>query len=136
VPPGRVPKLLENRAFAGVPSRLAPERAPVLQLLEPQRQLAQRASRSEKVSKVCTIEKPSSDEESFETTNERERSPASKCAPVLKAAVESRAARAIPPRVETINRQGLERNDAGQRVYYLEVYKPDVLADEKQPVVG
>ena len=118
MPPGRVPKLLEIRAFAGVPSPSAPEHAPVLQLLEPQRQLAQRASRSEKVSKVRTIEEPSSDEESFETTDERERSPASKCARVLKAAAESRAAR-----------QSL-------LAWRRSINKPDVLADEMQPVVG
>jgi hypothetical protein len=30
---------------------------------------------------------------------------------------------------------GMEPNSAGQRVNYLEIYEPDVLADEMQPVL-
>jgi hypothetical protein len=32
--------------------------------------------------------------------------------------------------------KGMERNDLGRHVNYLEVYKPDVLADDMQPVLG
>jgi hypothetical protein len=31
--------------------------------------------------------------------------------------------------------KGMARNEAGQHINYLEVYKPDVLADEMQPVL-
>src|SRR5260370_14148180 len=31
--------------------------------------------------------------------------------------------------------QGMRPNNAGQRVNYLEIYEPDVLADEMQPVL-
>jgi hypothetical protein len=30
---------------------------------------------------------------------------------------------------------GLQPNSAGQRVNYLEIYEPDVLADDLQPVL-
>jgi len=32
--------------------------------------------------------------------------------------------------------KGLEPNSAVQRINYLEIYEPDVLADETQPVLG
>jgi hypothetical protein len=31
--------------------------------------------------------------------------------------------------------KGMELNGAGQHVNYLEIYRPDVLADEMQPVL-
>jgi hypothetical protein len=35
---------------------------------------------------------------------------------------------------KSINR-GMEPNSAGHRVNYLEIYEPDVLADDMQPVL-
>ena len=63
-------------------------------------------------------------------------SPVLKCAALPNAAAQGMGAPGNPPLAlrRSIDK-GMQPNNAGQHVNYLEIYEPDVLADEMQPVL-